>query len=130
MKSNKILLIAGGVGMLHTIVTMANRYSGIIYIRNNSAKTIWYKPESGSIAQPILPNSSITDKADGVATGKNKVYKFSDGICVTVNADGSVSPKFINAFIWEIPIHFINSKWLSVPPDAGWNDLFTKSLTI
>jgi hypothetical protein len=116
---------------VHTVYANSRR-KGAKTITNNSGKTIYYKPENGGEALPIAPYGSCTAIADGVATAKYKdrVYKFSDGVRVIVNKDGSITDILDSAYFWEIPIYPFRTKWLNSSPDKGWDNLFEKAKII
>lgn len=107
-------------------------------IVNNSATTIYYKPEQGNAALAVPEKSALDVDIDGVATHKHKdrAYKVVDGTDATVDENGDVdrdsggiSSAIGNLFIggWK------DEDWLKKlqeKNDHGWDSLFDAACKI
>ncbi len=104
----------------------------IYTVINNSDKKVYFKPETtigdfqNNGAYAIDPFKKVSYAIDGIATKlhKDKVYKITNGIKVTVNSDGTVTPDYDSASYLEIVYFTFVGGWLSSPPDSTWDKLF------
>lgn len=126
------LLVAALLLAQHLFAITRKKRQGIVRVNNNSDFTIYYKPENGITALPILPKFASDKELDGLATHlhKNKVYKVTRGILAQVNTNGEVIPNYTYASYFERGYAFMVGGWISTPPDTGWQALFNAANSI
>jgi len=105
-----------------------------LMVTNNSSFIVWIKPESTGTAISLAPGDVYPGRQDGISVPQAKrcqVYKSVDFVDLTVNADGSVSPRASSSV--KGVAQWWSGGWKDIEfnrqrhkeKDRGWDELFS-----